>query len=243
MARRLRAERRFTGAVQTALDAALDELRRAETPAAGLPPAAENSVLSFLFDLARHTASLVRLTTAAARAALTDAGEQLAEELGQDDPWTMPDEQALAYLRARENKIRAASESIFASIKDEIDTGLREGESPQQLTRRVEDAMPGITREKAETIARTETGAAYGQARQAGLADAGIEFKEWVTARDENVRATHVALDGVIVPLGAKFKVGESWLDFPCDPDGPPGEVINCRCIQVASHGPATKTT
>lgn len=54
---------------------------------------------------------------------------------------------------------------------------------------------------------------------------------EWVTMEDEGVRALHVPLNGVQVPLGERFTVGESELLYPGEPIGPPEVWINCRCL------------
>ena len=56
----------------------------------------------------------------------------------------------------------------------------------------------------------------------------GVDAKEWLTQQDDRVRDSHQALDsGEAIPLTAKFANGCS---FPGDPEGEPGEIINCRC-------------
>ncbi len=55
------------------------------------------------------------------------------------------------------------------------------------------------------------------------------EVEIWVTVGDEKVRPTHVAVD--FEPkdnLG--WDVGGEFLKFPGDPNGSPGNIINCRC-------------
>lgn len=52
----------------------------------------------------------------------------------------------------------------------------------------------------------------------------------WNTRRDAKVRHTHVKAQGQQRPLGETFQVGQAWLRFPGDPDGPPGETYRCRC-------------
>lgn len=54
---------------------------------------------------------------------------------------------------------------------------------------------------------------------------------EWVTMQDEDVRDLHEPLNGVQVPVGERFEVGESELRYPGEPIGPPEVWINCRCV------------
>ena len=54
--------------------------------------------------------------------------------------------------------------------------------------------------------------------------------KNWVATEDDRTRETHAAADGQTVKLDADFEVGDAELEFPSDPNGPPEEVINCRC-------------
>jgi hypothetical protein len=55
-------------------------------------------------------------------------------------------------------------------------------------------------------------------------------IKVWLSSRDERVRPTHVAAHGQTQPLHEPFTVGASRLQRPGDPNGAPGEVIQCRC-------------
>jgi hypothetical protein len=50
---------------------------------------------------------------------------------------------------------------------------------------------------------------------------------------DSRTRETHRLADGQRVALGQPFIVGGFELAFPGDPDGPPQEVIQCRCTML----------
>jgi uncharacterized protein with gpF-like domain len=58
----------------------------------------------------------------------------------------------------------------------------------------------------------------------------GVEEKEWLSARDTHVRDSHISIDGEIVKMIDRFSNG---LRYPGDPEGPAGEIINCRCIEL----------
>lgn len=60
--------------------------------------------------------------------------------------------------------------------------------------------------------------------------ESGKKKKMWVSQRDGRVRHTHRVADGQTVPINGYFKVGNSLLAYPTDPEGEPEEVINCRC-------------
>jgi hypothetical protein len=58
--------------------------------------------------------------------------------------------------------------------------------------------------------------------------------KTWHTTSDDP-RATHAALDGVTVPLDARFA---NSLHFPCDPEGDAAETSGCRCeLSIGREG------
>ena len=84
-----------------------------------------------------------------------------------------------------------------------------------------------LTLADAQAVAAT----AYGQHATAA-AERGL-FHEWRTQGDNRVRSTHAAANRQRVPIDQPFNVGGALLRFPADPDGPPAEVINCRCWET----------
>ncbi len=109
----------------------------------------------------------------------------------------------------------------------------------------IERATGGlIGRKRAAGIARTEghTGSQF--AAQTQIDQLGVEyFKRWVSVQDARTRDrddafNHRAANGQRVPRGEQFKIkkqggGVELLNFPGDPKGSPGNIINCRCVQV----------
>lgn len=112
-----------------------------------------------------------------------------------------------------------------------------QGESIPKLAKRIAEET-GETNMKAMTrYARTAMTAAQNSGRQEMLERAkgmGIKAKKvWMATLDSRTRDSHAALDGEAVETDKKFSNG---LMYPGDPNGPPGEVYNCRCTLVYEY-------
>jgi hypothetical protein len=93
---------------------------------------------------------------------------------------------------------------------------------------------------RGENIGRTEALAslhagqfeALQQVADNGKVDRSAVKRRWSSTGDRKVRDTHVAMDGQVVQVDAPFiSPSGARLMFPGDPNGPPEEVINCRCL------------
>jgi hypothetical protein len=63
-----------------------------------------------------------------------------------------------------------------------------------------------------------------------------IPYKRWLSRRDEQVRPTHLHVDGRSVPLSSPFLVGTGLMQYPADSrTAPVGEWLNDRCVLLAS--------
>ena len=92
---------------------------------------------------------------------------------------------------------------------------------------------------RAEAIARTESMAALHQsqdeAMRQGISQGAIDAEHigyvWHATHDDRTRESHAVMDGQEVAQDEPFITGNGVeLRYPGDPDGPPEEVINCRC-------------
>ena len=133
-------------------------------------------------------------------------------------------------------------------LKNAIRRGIEAGEGPNDIARRIRSEVEDMTVSRARTIARTETSIAMNIAQQAEMMNAedelGIELeKTWTATEDERTRETHSEADGQTVPLNDDFEVGGTAMAFPSDPNGPPEEVINCRCAVIYSEVPTRQNT
>lgn len=113
------------------------------------------------------------------------------------------------------------------------------GQANDQTASEIADALESefggvIAGWRAEQIARTEVHTASMVGSLSAADSLGLALdKEWVSAEDHRTRPSHSAANGQVVSRDGKFIVGDSELDYPGDPNGPPEEVINCRCAMV----------
>jgi hypothetical protein len=110
-----------------------------------------------------------------------------------------------------------------------------EGVSMQELQQTARDYASTLTSWTAATATRAATATINGARATAAQAwtDAApgrTVVGMWNTRQDSLVRPSHVLAQSQKRPVGESFRVGESWLRFPGDPDGPPHEIYGCRC-------------
>jgi len=113
----------------------------------------------------------------------------------------------------------------------------------QQVMDRLADEFM-LSSGRAERIARTEVIGALNGGHLDGYREGGASSKEWLSTDDDRTRGAdpkdefnHLAADGETVDLDAEFtKTGEA-LQYPGDPAGSAGNIINCRCALLPVVG------
>lgn len=179
-------------------------------------------------------------------------------------PFNIPSVDEIAVLRTNNEEQRKATlaaraltnfQKFTATTTDDIlkviERGVRKSKTLDDITKDIftyfGEAVPG----RAKTIARTETLIAVSLGQKAAEEDAGTVIKGlqkvWITAGDERVRDSHIALDGEMVPVNKSFKSGNgNSLEFPRDPRAPANDTINCFVfdteIETGSIKDATKS-
>jgi phage portal protein BeeE len=162
------------------------------------------------------------------------SGDKLAEKVTQA--------KLAPYLRGKlivsTQKISGINKVTQRLVANQLKTGLDAGEGLNDLTNRVRDVLGG-NRARALRIARTQTAGAVGSGRHTGMKSAGVELKTWLTAGDEEVRSAHKTAgekytDGITLDL--PFIVANEPLMYPGDPSGSAGNIINCRCVELAKR-------
>lgn len=129
-------------------------------------------------------------------------------------------------------------------IRKSIEAGIAEGESFDQMEKRLGRALKTHSRYARRRIARTETTSSMNFGQQAERADLGIDSKEWVATKDSRTRGVdpsdlfnHISADGQAVANDQPFVVSGQSLLFPGDGSlgASAGNLIHCRCTAVAS--------
>ena len=145
-------------------------------------------------------------------------------------------------LTAVENRVRffadktnqTTGELINQQLLDvQLQEGLSQGETINELAARIDKVFNYREDFSSIRTARTEVIGATNEGLLASYKEAGFKNKEWITAGDERVRDSHVALDGKVVHIGEHFISGDgSSLMFPGDRSSgaSASDVINCRC-------------
>lgn len=149
-------------------------------------------------------------------------------------------------LAVANNRMVNIGNQVWTQIQDQLLEGFAAGEGIEQLAGRL-STVAGLSTPRALVTARTEVigaanAGAFEQMVFAGFTDDEAS-KEWLATEDPRTRKSHREADGQVVPLhqpfvvdvvksegGVDVTVGTENLNFPGDPTGSAGNVINCRC-------------
>jgi HK97 family phage portal protein len=127
------------------------------------------------------------------------------------------------------------NETTAKLLSDELSQGLSQGESISDIAKRVDKVFSYREDFSSTRTARTEVIGATNDGQLASYIEAGIEQKEWITARDEKVRDSH-QIDGQIVDTTQSFVTGQgSHLRYPGDRSSgaDASDLVNCRCTML----------
>lgn len=117
------------------------------------------------------------------------------------------------------------------TIKKIVEEGMKDGLTVVQIKNELKDKLPQMNEKRAKRIARTEVNSAANKGSFEGAKQTGLTLKkEWLSTMDRRTRQTHMAANGQIVGLNAKFLVGGEFMDYPGDPSASYKNVVNCRC-------------
>jgi uncharacterized protein with gpF-like domain len=172
---------------------------------------------------------------------------QIAEANGKS--WRKFDFSA-AFARALESYLRVYAVKraigIIGTVADRVRGWVRDGVEGGLTNRDIAKAIrtEGLrdTMWRAQMIAQTEThSAAMAGGHAAAKESEAVRMKNWVSVNDDRTRGlrdnsdfNHVSVESV--PIDQPFIVSGEELMYPGDPNGSPGNIINCRCVVTYSN-------
>jgi HK97 family phage portal protein len=158
------------------------------------------------------------------------AGRKTAEaDLDKNLAFALVDQKIVKALQKRSVYIKSAALAVQKDIRDRVGAGIAAGESVSTIADSILEYIDQSKQGMAQTVARTETLAPFATARIDAFVEAGVREHEWLSARDDDVRTSHL-IDRQVRHIGSAFSNG---LMYPHDPTAPAEEVINCRCVAI----------
>jgi len=120
-----------------------------------------------------------------------------------------------------------------------INEGVAKSEGILKIRDRILDKYDEMSIGRARTIAQTEVGTAANRATLEGFKQSEKELdvkleKEWISARDSDVRDTHAELDGQTKEINESFVTFDGNSAQAPQQFGVPEEDVNCRCVMAA---------
>lgn len=169
--------------------------------------------------------------------------DEVALEMG-TPAWNITDPRVVEILSIKNNMIKGITNRFWNTLRESMVQGLEASETVNELSKRIRDEFNFVASpSRTLTIARTETAQVASTVRNANFKYLGVKKHEWNTAGDENVRDAHVYLGTLeaqnidhdyMIDLRAQgLTKGSGELKFPSDTNGPPAEIINCRCVSL----------
>ena len=160
-------------------------------------------------------------------------GKQMAEEMETD--FDIEDAAVQAFIAVQLSRLLEMNNSTRHAVSEVLSAGALADSSVSEMADKLATEFDEMIAVRPEKIGLTEAVASINGGRHlAAVRGRGVD-KTWVAVADNRVRPSHVAASGQTVPVAEKFVVGGAKMDFPGDPDGPPSEVVNCRCAVAYS--------
>jgi SPP1 gp7 family putative phage head morphogenesis protein len=169
------------------------------------------------------------------RAELEAWGAAALVDLGIDAAFDMTNPAVIEHLsNFATERMADITTTTKVQLQAELAAGVADGESIRALSARV----AGVFREgrsyRSERIARSEVGRSanfgtYDAQVQSGV----VREREWVATRDDRVRDSHAALDGVRVRIDEPFVLAGAETMYPGN-TGVAAQDINERCTTIA---------
>jgi SPP1 gp7 family putative phage head morphogenesis protein len=112
-------------------------------------------------------------------------------------------------------------------LREQVQGHVMQGGRAEGLVKMIEENY-GVSRRKAEFLARQETSLLMSKFQESRYADVGVTEYTWKTAHDERVRPDHKKLNGKVFSFSSP-----PVTDRRTGARNNPGEDFGCRCIAV----------
>jgi len=182
----------------------------------------------------------VKIEVAAGIRQSTKSGYKIAYrilKLKPDERYVSSEGFAQEFIAKKTLKLKGdLNSTTTAHIKSTIDRGIKEGHSIARIAEGLKEGLDDtiMSNDRALMVARTEVNGAVNFGAEESYRDSGVvKTQRWLATSDDRVRDTHAAASGQERKLDEKFSVGSDMLERPGDPNGSPGEIINCRCCLI----------
>jgi SPP1 gp7 family putative phage head morphogenesis protein len=188
---------------------------------------------------------LTKTTSKVIKSTVAKFGQKTASEASINITFDVGTPKVAKFLKefAGERMEDMVNATTISKLRDTMSAGVAAGESTKDIAARVREVFEDSTDSRAETIARTEIARASNFGSIEGMAQAGIEKKEWLATQDENTRDTHSEMDGQIVGIDDDFESpAGGTAAYPGD-FGDPAEDVNCRCTVLSVIDKSARTT
>src|SRR3990172_1547169 len=187
-----------------------------------------DDILNLIFDRVNENGKLRKALIDRFRLVVEFAGQITEADLGMVIDLNLTNPAVVAFFQLKSAKAIIINDTTWGQIYERVIKAIEEGWSTVELRDDITNMFDVISEGRAMTIAQTETTGAYNFGTLETWKQSGLDIeKEWLSAHDEKVRESHVAMDGKRVPLASTFPNG---LMYPGDPSGELSEFVNCRC-------------
>lgn len=125
--------------------------------------------------------------------------------------------------------IKSIPQEYFKRIEEAVIGGVRGGEAPTSITRKIQEAT-GVSRRRARFIARDQTSKLTGEINERRQRQSGVKYFRWRTAQDQRVGDDHRRA------ANRRTRYGKGIYRWDRPPkEGIPGSSTrpNCRCYAV----------
>lgn len=130
-----------------------------------------------------------------------------------------------AFDEAAKREVKVWAAEALARLRAEVEANAEQGYRAEGLAERIRNEY-GVSKSRADLIARQETSNFMANYREARALDAGLKRYQWYCVRDARTRKDHLALHGTI-----QYYARPPVTDQRTGARNNPGQDFRCRCV------------